>query len=264
MLTQRLSPMAPSGTVADPPPTSTTDSFNSGDTAENDIRVPSLSLYLRQNLLLFSLKRLRKKHKVWIGHCFHSELVMIFFSFSWQPFFVLHKASSGSNLHGKSNGTVKSKRRIDSPTPKIAKRSEVESVEEEDGQFFSTLRLKVFETVWSKIDKTIEVCLNLFSLNFFQYVWIFDLIYPKFKVAKWDFFQLQDVLRDSNSKVFSGIHDWIRESFKSIVSSGALNLSEAVRSYPILTQASSKQLLTAMVLTSKSLKISICWCVQSF
>lgn len=67
-------------------------------------------------------------------------------------------------------------------------------------------------------------------------------------------FKLQDVLRNSNSKVFSGIHDWIRESFESIISSGALKLSEAVRSYPVLTQASSKQLLTAMVLTSKSLK----------
>ncbi|KAG7550894.1 Origin recognition complex subunit 3, partial [Arabidopsis thaliana x Arabidopsis arenosa] len=163
------SPMAPSGTVADPPPSSTTNSFNSGDTADNDIR----------------------------------------------PFFVLHKASSsGSNLNGKLTGIVKSKRRIESPSPKIAKRSEVETVEEEDGQFFSTLRFKVFETVWSKIEKTIE-----------------------------------DVLRNSNSKVFSGIHDWIRESFESIISSGALKLSEAVRSYPVLTQASSKQLLTAMVLT---------------
>ncbi|XP_010420371.1 PREDICTED: origin of replication complex subunit 3-like [Camelina sativa] len=160
--------MAPSGNVADPPPTSTIDSFNSGDTAENDIR----------------------------------------------PFFVLHKASSGSSLHGKPTGNVKSKRRIESPNPKIAKRSEVESVEEGDSQFFSTTRLKVFDTVWSKIEKTIE-----------------------------------DVLRYSNSKVFSGIHDWIRESFESIVSSGALRLSEAVRSYPVLTQASSKQLLTAMVLT---------------
>ncbi|XP_010492584.1 PREDICTED: origin of replication complex subunit 3-like [Camelina sativa] len=160
--------MAPSGTVADPPLTSTTDSFNSGDTAENDIR----------------------------------------------PFFVLHKASSGSSLHGKQTGNVKSKRRIESPNPKIAKRSEVESVEEGDAQFFSTSRLKVFDTVWSKIEKTIE-----------------------------------DVLRNSNSKVFSGIHDWIRESFESIVSSGALRLSEAVRSYPVLTQSSSKQLHTAMVLT---------------
>jgi origin recognition complex subunit 3 len=138
---------------------------------------------------------------------------MIYSSFSWQPFFVLHKASSG-NHNGKLTGIVKSKRRIESPSPKIAKRSEVESVEEEDGQFFSTLRFKVFETVWSKIEKTIE-----------------------------------DVLRNSNSKVFSGIHDWIRESFESIISSGALKLSEAVRSYPVLTQASSKQLLTAMVLT---------------
>ncbi|KAL1213055.1 Origin of replication complex subunit 3 [Cardamine amara subsp. amara] len=160
--------MAPSGTVTDHPPSSTTDSFNSDVTAENDIR----------------------------------------------PFFVLHKASSGSSLHGKSIGTLKSKRRIESPTPKIAKKSEVESVEEEDGHFFSTLRLKVFETVWSKIEKAIE-----------------------------------DVLRDSNSKIFSGIHDWIRESFESIISSGALKLSEAVRSYPVLTQASSKQLFTALVLT---------------
>jgi len=94
---------------------------------------------------------------------------MIYSSFSWQPFFVLHKASSG-NHNGKLTGIVKSKRRIESPSPKIAKRSEVESVEEEDGQFFSTLRFKVFETVWSKIEKTIEVSLNLLSLNFSQCV----------------------------------------------------------------------------------------------
>ncbi|ESQ41660.1 hypothetical protein EUTSA_v10012783mg [Eutrema salsugineum] len=159
--------MAPSGTVADPPPSSATDSFNSGASEENDIR----------------------------------------------PFFVLHKASSGS-LQGKSTGTVRSKRTIESPTPKIAKKSEVESAEEEDGQFLSNRRLKIFETVWSKIEKTIE-----------------------------------NVLRDSNSKIFNGIYDWIRESFESIRSYGALSLSEAVRSYPVLTQASSKQLFTALVLT---------------
>uniref|UniRef100_M4CWK7 Uncharacterized protein n=1 Tax=Brassica campestris TaxID=3711 RepID=M4CWK7_BRACM len=127
-----------------------------------------------------------------------------------RPFFVLHKASSGS----KSTATVKAKRRIESPSPKLAKKSEIESVEEEDGQFFSTLRLRVFETVWSKIENTI-----------------------------------QDVLRDSNSKVFSGVHDWICESFESVRSSGALSLSEAVRSYPVLSQPSSKQLFTALVLT---------------
>lgn len=65
---------------------------------------------------------------------------------------------------------MKSKRRIESPTPKIAKRSEIESVEEEDGQLFSTLRLKVFETVWLKIEKTIEVSLNPFSKVIFQCV----------------------------------------------------------------------------------------------
>ncbi|CDY49642.1 BnaC09g41200D [Brassica napus] len=156
--------MAPSTSVADPQPSSTTDSFNSNAAAENDIR----------------------------------------------PFFVLHKASSGS----KPTATVKAKRRIESPSPKLAKKSEIESVEEEDGQFFSTLRLKVFETVWSKIENTI-----------------------------------QDVLRDSNSKVFSGVHNWICESFESVRSSGALSLSEAVRSYPVLSQPSSKQLFTALVLT---------------
>ncbi|CAN8300172.1 unnamed protein product [Cochlearia groenlandica] len=130
-----------------------------------------------------------------------------------RPFFVLHKASSG-NLQGKSTVTARSKRRIESPSPKIAKKSEVEIVEEEDGQFFSTLRLKVFDAVWSKIEKKIE-----------------------------------NVLRDSNSKIFSGIHDWIMESFETVRSSGSLKLSEAVRSYPVLTQASSKQLFTALVLT---------------
>nr|VDD33554.1 unnamed protein product [Brassica oleracea] len=156
--------MAPSTTVADPQPSSTTDSFNSNAAAENDIR----------------------------------------------PFFVLHKASSGS----KPTATVKAKRRIESPSPKLAKKSEIESVEEEDGEFFSTLRLRVFETVWSRIENTI-----------------------------------QDVLRDSNSKVFSGVHNWICESFESVRSSGALSLSEAVRSYPVLSQPSSKQLFTALVLT---------------
>ncbi|KAG2300354.1 hypothetical protein Bca52824_036826 [Brassica carinata] len=182
--------MAPSTTVADPQPSSTTDSFDSNAAAENDIRIPKL----------FSL-------------CAAFDTCLVFFV---AAIFVLHKASPGS----KSTATVKSKRRIESPSPKIAKKSEIESAEEEDGQFFSTLRLRVFETVWSKIDKTI-----------------------------------QDVLRDSNSKVFSGIRDWICESFESIRSSGALSLSEAVRSYPVLSQPSSKQLFTALVLTSKNLEM---------
>lgn len=57
--------------------------------------------------------------------------------------------------------------------------------------------------------------------------------------------------------MFSGVHNWICESFESVRSSGALSLSEAVRSYPVLSQPSSKQLFTALVLTSKSLKISV-------
>lgn len=57
--------------------------------------------------------------------------------------------------------------------------------------------------------------------------------------------------------MFCGIHDWIWESFESIRSSEALSLSEAVRSYPVLSQPSSKQLFTALVLTSKSPEITV-------
>ncbi|XP_010550262.1 PREDICTED: origin of replication complex subunit 3 [Tarenaya hassleriana] len=130
-----------------------------------------------------------------------------------QPIFVLHKASS-RNVDGKSIGTVRTKRRIDSPPPKSAKKSEVESVEEDDDQFFSKLRLEVFETVWSKIEKTIR-----------------------------------DVLKDLNTKIFNDIENWVHKSFLSIRSLRTPTVSEGVRSLPILTEAASKQLYTALILT---------------
>lgn len=186
-----------------------------------------------------------------IGHCFYSELCYdIFF-----------------NFHG-SHFLSSTRRRLG-----ISKRNQPGMWKANGGS--SHLHLKLLRNLRSKAWKRKKAIISQ------RYAWKFSILFGRrsrrrsksvsksflskvllfFTLSNLklhlDIFQLQNVLRDSNSKVFSGIHDWIRESFESIRSSGALSLLEAVRSYPVLTQASSKQLFTALVLTSKSLKISI-------
>jgi origin recognition complex subunit 3 len=62
---------------------------------------------------------------------------------------------------------------------------------------------------------------------------------------------LQDVLRDVNTNVFNEIHHWVRESFNMITSFAIPTFPEATGSFPMVTDAASKQLFTGLVLTSK-------------
>lgn len=64
---------------------------------------------------------------------------------------------------------------------------------------------------------------------------------------------LQDVLRDTNIKVFDDIYRWVYESFATIRSSGSPSSSSATRPFPIVIPADCKILFTGMVLTSKFL-----------
>ena len=62
---------------------------------------------------------------------------------------------------------------------------------------------------------------------------------------------LQDVLRDTNVKVFDDICRWVYKAFDAIRSSGTPSSSSASRPFPILTRADCKILFTGLVLTSK-------------
>lgn len=70
------------------------------------------------------------------------------------------------------------------------------------------------------------------------------------------FFCWQDVLRDINTGAFNDIYHWVRQSFHAITSSGLPGFRQATRSFPLLTHATSKQLFTGLVLTSKFSSIS--------
>ncbi|KAK0593294.1 hypothetical protein LWI29_034421 [Acer saccharum] len=132
-----------------------------------------------------------------------------------QPFFVLHKASSGKSER-KSTGSAKTRRRIDlSPSLQMnAKKLEAKRVEECDDDCYVNLRVEAFEIVWSKIESTIK-----------------------------------NVLRDVNTNVFNEIHRWVCQSFNTIMSSRTIAFHEATQAFPIITDASSKQLFTGLVLT---------------
>ncbi len=64
-------------------------------------------------------------------------------------------------------------------------------------------------------------------------------------------------MRGINTNVLDEIHRWVCESFNTIKSFGIPGFAEATRSFPILTDASSKLLFTGLVLTSKFSSISI-------
>ncbi|KAK2658426.1 hypothetical protein Ddye_004959 [Dipteronia dyeriana] len=132
-----------------------------------------------------------------------------------QPFFVLHKASSGKSER-KSTGSGKTRRRIDlSPSLQMnANKLEAKRVEECDDDCYVNLRVEAFEIVWSKIESTIK-----------------------------------NVLRDVNTVVFIEIHRWVCQSFNTIMSSRTIAFHEATQAFPIITDASSKQLFTGLVLT---------------
>ncbi|KAH7571529.1 hypothetical protein JRO89_XS04G0072400 [Xanthoceras sorbifolium] len=132
-----------------------------------------------------------------------------------QPFFVLHKASSGKSERN-STGSAQTRRRVDlSPSLQAnSKKLEVQRVEECDDGCYVNLRVEAFEIVWSKIESTIK-----------------------------------NVLRDVNTNVFNEIHQWVRQSFNTIMSFRTVAFHEATSAYPIITDVSSKQLFTGLVLT---------------
>ncbi|TXG52969.1 hypothetical protein EZV62_022138 [Acer yangbiense] len=147
--------------------------------------------------------------------CFLNAYTCVDVLFLVDPFFVLHKASSGKSER-KSTGSAKTRRRIDlSPSLQMnAKNLEAERVEECDDDCHVNLRVEAFEIVWSKIESTIK-----------------------------------NVLRDVNINVFNEIHQWVRQSFNTIMSSRTIAFSEATQAFPIITDASSKQLFTGLVLS---------------
>ncbi|XP_042493525.1 origin of replication complex subunit 3 [Macadamia integrifolia] len=135
---------------------------------------------------------------------------------SLQPFFVLHKAIPQKSER-KASGPGKTRRKIDlSPTsPKSAKKSKVEAIEEEDDDHhYEKLRIEAFDLIWSRIETTIK-----------------------------------DVLREINVNVFDDIHHWVRQCFSTIRSSGTPGVSEITRSYPLFTDLTCRQIFTGLVFT---------------
>lgn len=61
----------------------------------------------------------------------------------------------------------------------------------------------------------------------------------------------QDVLRNINLDVFNEIDKWVHESFDAISSRGKPEFARVTCSFPIVTDATSKQLFCGLVLTSK-------------
>ncbi|XP_043706876.1 origin of replication complex subunit 3 [Telopea speciosissima] len=137
---------------------------------------------------------------------------------SLQPFFVLHKAIPQKSGR-KASGPGKTRRKIDlsSASPKSAKISKVEAVEDEeydDDHHYEQLRIEAFDLVWSRIETTIK-----------------------------------DVLREINVNVFDEIHRWVRQCFSTIRSPGTPGVSEITRSYPLFTDLTCRQIFTGLVFT---------------
>ncbi|KAJ6693685.1 hypothetical protein OIU85_004460 [Salix viminalis] len=134
---------------------------------------------------------------------------------NFQPFFTLHRARSRKS-EKKPTGTWKTRRRIDlSPSlPKNGENLDAEKAEAWDDYRHVNIRMEAFDDVWSKIKSTIK-----------------------------------DVLRDINTNVFNDIHHWVRESFNMITSFAIPTFPEATGSFPMVTDATSKQLFTGLVLT---------------
>uniref|UniRef100_A0A7C9A6G5 Uncharacterized protein n=1 Tax=Opuntia streptacantha TaxID=393608 RepID=A0A7C9A6G5_OPUST len=127
-----------------------------------------------------------------------------------KPFSVFHRLAK----------TRKARRKIDmsqtraSPTASTTPKLEGQTAQPyHDGHLYN-LKIDAFNCVWSKIDTTIK-----------------------------------DVLRNINLSIFNDVNTWVHESFKAIRSSGAPGFVEATRSYPVVTDALSKQLSAGLVYT---------------
>ncbi|KAG5232974.1 origin recognition complex [Salix suchowensis] len=130
---------------------------------------------------------------------------------NFQPFFTLHRARSRKS-EKKPTGTWKTRRRIDlSPSlPKNGENLDAEKAEAWDDYRHVNIRMEAFDDVWSKIKSTIK---------------------------------------DINTNVFNDIHHWVRKSFNMITSFAIPTFPEATGSFPMVTDATSKQLFTGLVLT---------------
>ncbi|CAI0547178.1 unnamed protein product, partial [Linum tenue] len=133
-----------------------------------------------------------------------------------EPFTILHKASS-RKTDKISTGTGKSRttRRIDltASLPASTDISDVNAAESNE-RHYSNMRMEAFEAVWSSTESSIK-----------------------------------DVLREANATIFSEIHEWVRDSFDTIVSFGVPNFHEATQPFPVVKDATSKQIFTGLVLT---------------
>nr|XP_017255665.1 PREDICTED: origin of replication complex subunit 3 isoform X2 [Daucus carota subsp. sativus] len=71
----------------------------------------------------------------------------------------------------------------------------------------------------------------------------FDCVWSKIKSV------IKDALRDINLDVFNEIDRWVHESFDAITSRGKPEFAKVTCSYPIVSDATSKQLFSGLVLT---------------
>lgn len=68
---------------------------------------------------------------------------------------------------------------------------------------------------------------------------------------------MQDVLHNINADVFNEINSWVQKSYGVICSSGKLDANKATCSFPIVTDVTSKQIFTGLVVMSKFLMNSV-------
>ncbi|KAI4346976.1 hypothetical protein L6164_007833 [Bauhinia variegata] len=132
-----------------------------------------------------------------------------------QPFFVLHKASSGRKERTSAGqGKLRKRNELSSSSPQSTKKLEGRIAEESGGHWFQQLQVETFDLVWSKIESTIK-----------------------------------DVLRDTDASVFNQIQKWVMECFNATRSVGEPSFDEATRSFPILSDNTPSQLFAGLVIT---------------
>ncbi|XP_076894381.1 origin of replication complex subunit 3-like [Bidens hawaiensis] len=130
-----------------------------------------------------------------------------------KPFYVLHKASN-SQQHNVRKPVGRTSRKV-----KVNLSSSLAATDEsevfDNDQLHNNSRMKNFHNAWVKIESTIK-----------------------------------DVLHNIHSDVFNEISSWVQKSFGEICSSGKLDANKATCSYPIVTDVTSKQIFTALVVMS--------------
>uniref|UniRef100_A0A7N0UAB5 Origin of replication complex subunit 3 n=1 Tax=Kalanchoe fedtschenkoi TaxID=63787 RepID=A0A7N0UAB5_KALFE len=134
-----------------------------------------------------------------------------------QPFFVLHKALARKvEKKAPAASAGKARRKIDLSPAKLRHCEGIEGGcgDGENERCMERLRMEAFDSVWSKIESTI-----------------------------------QDVLKKFNVNLFDDIFQWVCESFEAINVCQTSRHVKANRSYPIITDAASKKISIGLVLT---------------